>query len=551
MTHRGPDGEGYWADDLFQSGHRRLSIQDLSQVAAQPMVDEFSNTVLIYNGEIYNFLELRRTLETLGHVFLTRSDTEVLLRGWLQWRENVTHYLNGMWAFVIWEPHSKTLFASRDRFGVKPLYFALKNDRLLLASEPKALIALEPGLAQVNERALRDLVIRSRGVLGSQSFYAEIHSLPAAHSMTLKLHNGHPVKRPKFERYWRYPPPNNSPITSENAAAQFRSMFDDAVKIRMRSDVPIGVTLSGGIDSSAVLAGTHSMATNRLRCYTSVFSSTQRGEESWALKAAAVRGYELQSVNASGADWLSTLKAIVHHMDGPNQTSSVYALWKLSEQAKKDGVSVLLEGQGADEILGGYAKYVPFHSRTLLNSVLEQRLGWKDLRSHFLGTAATFGLSNIALWHLRAPLEPVYAGWQNRYGRSGLFRSSTSANHGYALSVPRSEPRRLPLFHRMLGDHMRDVLPSLLHYGDAVTMAHGVESRLPFLDYRLVDWVFANQPPVMQRGQTKAPVRQYLQLHGYGTIASRTDKQSYPIPLAKWLAASDLFIQVNARSLPH
>jgi asparagine synthetase B (glutamine-hydrolysing) len=157
-------------------------------------------------------------------------------------------------------------------------------------------------------------------------------------------------------------------------------------------------------------------------------------------------------------------------MDGLNQTSSVYPHWKLAEQAKTDGVSVLLDGQGADEILGGYKKYVLFHFRTLLNSVFEQRLTWRDLRSHLICAAATFGLSNIALWHLRASLEPMYAEWHSRYGRSGLFRSPTLENQGYALSAPLSEPRRLPLFHRVLGDHMRNGLPSLLHYGDAVAM---------------------------------------------------------------------------------
>jgi asparagine synthase (glutamine-hydrolysing) len=543
LRHRGPDGEGYFASMGVQIGHRRLAIIDLSAAANQPMQDEPSGAVISYNGEIYNYLELRETLVALGHVFRTQSDTEVLLKAWVQWRENMCAHLNGMWAFVIWDAQSRIIFVSRDRFGVKPLYYAHVADRLLIASESKALLVLEPSLARLNKTALYDLFMASRGILGAQTFLSDVAALPAGYNMLVHLDDAGGVSSIKPRPYWAYPEPDDAPVSQAQAAATFEALFEDSVRLRMRSDVPVGLTLSGGLDSSAVLAAVSRQSDTKMQCFTSVYSATDRGEESWARRAASVDNHPLMSVEAGGEDWLETLKAIVWHMDGPNQSSAVFPLWTLAKAARARGVPVLLEGQGADELLGGYAQYMPYQSRTLLKQWLTGRATFTDVKRHWQGATDTFGRRWSTLWHLRSLAESAYQPFQRQFGRGKLFVPGTMPERGYQWDDIASTHRRGPLFQKLLNDHRRDALPSLLQYGDAVTMAHGVESRLPFMDYRLVEWVFRAQPPVIADGLTKWPIRRYLSQHGYDDIAQRKDKLGYPTPMAAWLQGSQAFVQ--------
>ncbi len=543
IRHRGPDGEGYWADGGIQLGHRRLAIIDLSASGGQPMQDPVMGTVISYNGEIYNYLELRHTLQARGHVFRTQSDTEVLLKAWAEWREQMVDHLNGMWAFVIWDAATRCLFASRDRFGVKPLYYAQVGEQLLIASEPKALIALQPALARVNQTALYDLFIASRGILGAQTFYQDIAALPAGHNLSCQVDSSGMITSKAVRPYWSYPEPEDVHVSPTQAADTFEALFEDAVRLRLRSDVSVGLTLSGGIDSTAVLAAVSRQGGDKIHCFTSVYSATERGEEDWAQRAAAVDGHPLTSVEASQDNWLETLKSIVWHLDGPSQSSAVFPLWTVAKTARAAGIPVLLEGQGADELLGGYAQYMPFQTRRLLKQWLTGQASGKDIAAHWRGATNTFGRRWSTLWHLRTLVEPAYQPLQRMFGRGRLFARNSLPAHGYAMPPPVPLRRRGGLFKKLLTDHMRDALPSLLQYGDAVTMAHGVESRLPFMDYRLVEWVFRCQPPVIHEGLTKWPIRQYLKNHGYGDFGARKDKQGYPTPVADWLKANEAFVR--------
>jgi asparagine synthase (glutamine-hydrolysing) len=543
LRHRGPDGDGLWQQGGVQIGHRRLAIIDLSDAATQPMRDERTDVVISYNGEIYNYLELRETLKACGHIFRTKSDTEVLLKAWAEWGEAMAEHLNGMWAFLLWDVKKRCLFASRDRFGVKPLYYAQSADRLLIASEPKALLALVPSLARVNETAIYDLFMASRGILGAQTFFRDIKSLPAAHNLICTLDADGNIAAQRLQAYWAYPEPEDVHVSSAQAADDFAHMFEDAVRLRMRSDVPVGITLSGGIDSSAVLAVMSQLSDAPITCFTSVYSPTDRGEEDWARRAAAVGQNTLISVEAGQEDWLQTLKAIVWHMDGPNQSSAVFPLWTMAKAARAKGVPVLLEGQGADELMGGYAQYMPFQTQHLIKNIAMGRASIADMVKHWQGASSTFGSRWSTLWHMRVMAESVYQPMQRLFGRGRLFVQKDMPKHGYRMDIPATARRRRGLFKKLLADHMRDALPSLLHYGDAVTMAHGIESRLPFMDYRMVEWVFRSQPPVIADGLTKAPIRHYLHKHGYGEFGRRIDKKGYPTPVTQWLQNSEAFIR--------
>ena len=249
IAHRGPNDEGIWTDGTAWLGNRRLSIIDLTAGGHQPMVHEATGVVITYNGEIYNYIELRTELETAGHSFKTQSDTEVLLAAYLQWGERCLSRLNGMWGFLIWDPRIQRAFFARDRLGVKPLYYAVADGGLSVASEPKALLALHPELRRVDEASLFDFLASGNLYTGRRSFYAGVQVLEPGH---WGLYDPS-ASSPAISRYWSLPNTSPSSVDYGQAVQTFGDLLTDAVRLRMRSDVPVGFTLSGGLDSSAVL----------------------------------------------------------------------------------------------------------------------------------------------------------------------------------------------------------------------------------------------------------------------------------------------------------
>lgn len=520
ISHRGPDGEGRFENDEILLGHRRLAIIDLSHSGDQPMIDAASGVTIIFNGEIYNYLELRDELQALGVEFRSGSDTEVLIQAYLRWGTEMFPRLNGMWAFAIWDPRTASLLLSRDRFGVKPLYYAFVGGRFLFASEPKALFRLQPALASPDARGLVDFFVASEMHATPETFYSDIKSLPAA-SWAI-VHTGQARLSPKS--YWTYPQGAAADFTRD---FDFEALFRDAVALRLRSDVPVGLTLSGGLDSSAILAACSEISPRRLQCFTSVYGPEQRGEEAWARKAADIVGAPLVSVDSSLQDWHATLESAVEHLDAPSYSPAIIPLWAIMKAARAQGVTVLLEGQGADELLGGYSRYFPAMLLQMTGGTDRSRRIAADLSS----LASTFGWKWMILWALRQALPGPYRAWSRLKSGNGLLRSDLAGSPG--STAGRAEDG--DLFDMLRADHSKRILPALLHYGDAIAMAHGVESRLPFMDYRLVEQVFLARPRLMVDGKTKAPIRDYLNNHGFEPIANRMDKRGYPTPVMDWL----------------
>lgn len=523
LKHRGPDGEGRLETESIILGHRRLAIIGLGPTGDQPMVDPESGVALVFNGEIYNYIEVRDKLRREGVKFTTATDSEVLLKAWLMWGPGALPRLNGMWAFGLWDPRTHELIICRDRFGVKPLYYAVRGESLFFASEPKALFRLDPSLAEANLAAIHDLFATSRMHSGPQTFFTDVRALAPAHYARVDV-SGEFV----MTRYWDYPAHD---ITANTET--FTALFDNAVAIRLRSDVPVGLTLSGGLDSSAILASAAQDVDVPLHCFTSVYSSELRGEEAWAQRAAAIVNADLASVNANIADWRATLERIVWHMDSPGYSPAVFPLWRIMQEARKSGITVLLEGQGADELLAGYPQYVPYGLVAAVRDLAKGRDRGASLPALIRGSIRTFGVKWSVLWLLRHIFPGGYRRWSESRGARSVFRAGWSE----AVATPddATATAREPLFARLAADHGRDLLPALLHYGDSISMAHGIESRQPFLDYRLVEWVFRSQPQLLAGGQTKRPVRDYLRHVGFGIIAARPDKQGYPTPLVDWL----------------
>jgi asparagine synthase (glutamine-hydrolysing) len=529
LRHRGPDDRGVVADEHAWLGHRRLSIIDLGPGGHQPMVDPETGVVLIYNGEIYNYVELRAELQARGHVFRSSCDTEVLLRGYLEWGRECVEHFNGMWAFVVWHPRERRAFFARDRFGVKPLCYAMVDGALAIASEPKALLAALPRLRQVDASAIRDLLVERTEHRDERTFYAQVKSLPPGHRGTFRTGDS----APRLERYWTYPDPGS---TSEpDALERFSELIRDAVRIRLRSDVAVGITISGGVDSTAILDAMAAI-NERVRSYTAVYPDRAAVDERrWARLAASRHpNVTLTEVPAPCERWLETLRKVTWHMDGPFRLKQVFPMWMIMERARADGVPVLLEGQGADEVFGGYAHHAAL---AVIDRIADgPRRGWPALpataRAGIRAGSASRVLKDVAIGGV-GPLQSLSA---RRTSLCAVLRDDflSTARHGARVHGP-AHGRLERRLHR---DFAHDTLPGLLRFGDAVSMAHSIEIRLPFLDYRLVEFGIRLPPSArVAAGETKRVLRQHLRGVGHHEIADRGDKKGFPTPAIDWLAA--------------
>ncbi len=530
LTHRGPDGRGIAEFPGVLLGHRRLSIVDLSPTGHQPMLNPSSGAAIVFNGEIYNHLELRVELSRRGHNFAGTSDTEVLLHSLQEWGEDALSRLNGMFAFAYWQPRERRLLLARDRFGVKPLYYRAGPEGFSFASEPKALLHLFPENRRVCRPALLDFLTNNALYAGNQSFYEGICVLPPAHFGVLE------GSEPFVTRaYWRYPSDEITNLAADEAIGQFEALFDDSVRLRLRSDVPVGLTLSGGLDSTAILAAASLGRRRAMPCFTSVYSADNCGELEWARRACEPVGASLNVVAAPQASWLSAMRDVVWHMDGPGYSPAVYPLWCLMQQARREGVPVLLEGQGADESLGGYPQYAALELLAYAKGSYSEGPKLVGLLRRLRGMRATFSIRWAAAWMLRETWPGLVSWRRHRQGFQSLLRKGIDFPPPY---VATSRASGDPVYSRLIDDHSRTILPGLLQYGDSISMAHSIETRQPFLDYRLVEWIFRLPTKwKLREGETKWVLREYLRSHGQATIGNRRDKKGYPTPVGEWLAS--------------
>ncbi|HSC56588.1 MAG TPA: asparagine synthase (glutamine-hydrolyzing), partial [Nitrospira sp.] len=531
-----------WCNGDVWLGHRRLAIIDLSPGGHQPMVDVETGVTITFNGEIFNYVELRDELRALGHTFQTRSDTEVLLKSYLAWKHECLHHLNGMWHFVIWDPRDRTVFMARDRLGVKPCYYSLHGGRLIVASEPKAIVAIEPAHRRVDYAALRDFLMNYALYASDHSFYQGIWVLPAAHRAIFRVTTGDL----RVERYWS-PAAQTRSEPSQTNAEEFAALISDSVRLRMRSDVPVGLTLSGGLDSTTLLTEAIKH-TNRLVAFTSVYGDAaverNASEENWARMAVShFDGVALECVDANVDHWIKTLREIAWHLDGPTDSPAVFPLWRIMERARKVGVPVLLDGQGADELLGGYVQYAALDALQRISAAVREplpallRTAGQALKSY----AKTFQPGRLAIAMMRAQFPALLPLYRSRFSALGALRDEFVGEYmtldtGAGSSWHSSSASRVQ--ERLLDDLQHKTLPGLLQYGDAVSMAHSIEVRVPFLDYRLVELcVSLPMSFKIADGQTKRVLRSLLHRAGVHEIAERRDKKGYPTPVNAWLAA--------------
>lgn len=543
LRHRGPDDEGFYLDGNVGLGHQRLSIIDLSPLGRQPMSNEDGTLWIVFNGEVYNYLELRQQLVARGHRFRSHSDTEVILHLYEDEGPECVSRLNGMFALAIWDANDRVLFAARDRFGIKPFYYALKGGSFLFASEIKAIF--ETGLInpQLNLTGLADY-LTFQFCLGEKTLFQDIYKLPPGHSLMMKASG-----TIRIEKYWGLDFTIDTDHTEEYFEHRLLSLLEDAVRLQLRADVPVGTHLSGGLDSSFITCLASSLFSAPIKTFSGGFTeSLQYDETPYARIVAKHLGTEHYEVFPTAEEFVEVMPRLIYYMDEPAAGPGLFPQYFVSKLANQH-VKVVLGGQGGDETFGGYTRYLTAYLEQCLKGGIE---GTQEERKYVV----TFDsiLPNLRQLQGYEPLLRYF--WQE-----GLFESE---DRRYFRLIDRSDNTRnligegfLPhkrdydpyeyyrdlffsadcqsLINKMTCFDIKTLLPALLHVEDRTSMAASLESRVPLLDHRLAELVASIPPMVKYKGgRSKHIFRKVIRHIVPPEVYNRTDKMGFPVPLDEW-----------------
>ena len=530
VAHRGPDGQGIFVEGQVSLGHRRLSIVDLSEAGSQPMSSRCGHFVITYNGEIYNHLELRAELEQLGHRFRSHSDTEVILAAYAEWGSRCVERFNGMWALAIWDRRTRLLFCSRDRFGVKPFYFLPQGDGFIFGSEIRQLLPWLDKTRAVRQQVL-EFLLTGMSDHTDGTFFADIQKLPAGHNLTWSESH----RRVDIQRFYRLERSTaTAALDTDEALERYRSLFQDAVRLRLRSDVPVGTCLSGGLDSSAVASLAAPLfleqSGQRFSAITAISEQADNSEEALAAEVAQKSDLHWLTVRPTYDDLRSQLDAVVKTQEEPFGSASIVMQYAVMQKARAAGIPVLLDGQGGDETLLGYKKYVAAYVASR----------WRDDGFAGLFSAIRSAGRNNASWSPGRIMMYLagsrFAGPRYQYHRW---------EHRYLRHQP-PVPDHLKAFSAVCFDDFelqrleieRTNLPALLRYEDKNSMAHSIETRLPFLDYRLVELSLSLPGHLKIRdGWSKWILRRSMADHLPANVAWRRTKFGFEAPERLWQSA--------------
>jgi asparagine synthase (glutamine-hydrolysing) len=537
IAHRGPDDSGSYGENGIAMAFRRLAIFDLADSSRQPMVSADGRYVIVFNGAIYNFPELRSELRSLGHDFRTNGDTEVLLTAYVEWGSDCLRRLNGMWAFAVYDRTERRIFVSRDRFGVKPLFWHYDARGLALASEIKAIRDSGYARSTPNWGVVAEYLLEDRLDSSDATFYAGIHRVPAG-----SFFEGHAHSPPVFRRYWSL----DGVTEQEEPSApveEFRALFADAVRLRMRADVPIGVMLSGGLDSTSIISSVaaQSEATGSgpltALCYLDPrFDETEQISATLEQTKAS-----LLTMRPNYEQLWNAFERHIWHQDEPAHSATSLVIFELMRTARAHGLKVLLSGQGADETLAGYPHYFFDYWTDLVTSgrlVLAQREMAAFARDHGQPLLA---LQRVVGNRLLSRLKQIAPGYRVLSERRR--RAAIKNNRWVSDDLKRRwEPRR-ERYPRTLAEALRTsveqaALPLYLRVEDRNSMAHAVEVRMPFLDHRLVSLAFRLRSRWKLSGPyTKALLRTAMEGRIPEVVRTHVRKLGFPSTTSDWFVA--------------
>jgi asparagine synthase (glutamine-hydrolysing) len=539
LQHRGPDGEGVWPHRHRHVGfaHRRLSIIDLES-GQQPMSDGGGNWVT-YNGEVYNYLELRRELSPQR--FSTNSDTEVLLHAYRKWGTRFLDRLRGMFALAIWDEERQELFCARDRFGIKPFYYTVVGDRLYFASEVKALL---PFVDQVetDREGFKDY-LTFQFCLAGKTLFKGIHELPPAHY--LRVSNG----VVEVQRYWEVYYDLDFDHTEKYFEEQLQEHILDSVRFHLRSDVPVGAYLSGGTDSSIVSSVASQESPGEFKGFTGKFAAYAGCDESpYARALAEERGFELCEVDITLDDFLQNIRKIIYHLDYPVAGPGSFPQYMVAGLASRHR-KVVLGGQGGDEIFGGYARYLIAYFEQCIKAAIDGTMN----SGNFIVTYESI-IPNLTVLQSYKPLlqefwkSGLFEDLDRRYFRLVNRANEVSDEINWA-ALDHYSPfetfrgifkgdniQKESYFDSMTHFDFKTLLPALLHVEDRMSMAHGLESRVPFLDHPLIALAATIPSNIkFKAGSMKYILRQSMRAHLPDVIMNRKDKMGFPVPFTDWI----------------
>lgn len=535
LVHRGPDMGGTAAFKSCVLGHRRLSILDLSDAARQPMFSQDGTITLVFNGEIYNFQEIRDRLIRKGHTFVTRSDTEVLLELYRERQDAMLDELNGMFSFAIWDETRKRLLLARDRMGKKPLYYSGRNGRLSFSSELGSLLQDRQVPRSLRNQAICEYFLYDF-IPAPHTVFEEVHKLPAAHIAVFDTEGIH------IRRYWRAPCPEEADQEKSHESA-LRELIDDAVRLRLIADVPLGSFLSGGIDSSLVTALMCRHASGKVKTFSISFPGTSHDESAWSRMAAEFLNTD-HSEYPVVYDIEGLFPRMVRHFGEPFGDSSAIPTWLLCEATRRQ-VTVALSGDGGDELFGGYERYLARRVQLIYDAVpalvrkrlIEPLVERMPATTDYYGTSLSKKLKLFisACRRIRETPLAVVPRTFSRHEVSRLLASDYREDADPVIEAAREWVGLDPVSHMMFTDRETYLAEDILTKVDRMSMAHALEVRSPLLDYRVVEFAARLSLKSKIKGKTtKRILREVAREYLPPRIIHRS-KYGFQVPLGEWL----------------
>ncbi|WP_029038374.1 asparagine synthase (glutamine-hydrolyzing) [Salinimicrobium xinjiangense] len=532
MKHRGPDDEGTFINNNVGLGFVRLSIIDLSPAGHQPFKSTDGRFIMVFNGEIFNYIELKDELKKEGYFFKTETDTEVLFNAYLHWGESVLHRLNGMWAFAIYDTFEETIFFARDRFGIKPFYYSLTENNLIFASEIPPILEILKKKPTPNYDVVFDFLVYNKTEHSEKTFFSEVNKLMHGHSIKLDLKK----KKRNLSIYINKWYNINSRVKNARpfcSPDDYKQAFESAIDLRLRSDVPVGVSFSGGLDSSAITSVViDTFKKNDLNTFSAVYDKSFSGDESKFMKLYDDKPGRRHYTTPSAESLLDDLDEFISCHAEPVPTTSPYAQYKIMELASKN-VVVTLDGQGADEQLAGYHYFFGFYFKDLLKQGKFTSLN-REIYSYLKIHKSTFGLKTFLFFLLpkttRTKLKVSELGYITSEFAKRHNKTNIISDYLYASNS----------LQEALVNHFEYKLEHLLKWEDRNSMHFSLEARVPFLDYRLVERTLAtNSKEIIKNGMTKNLLRESMKGVVPEEIRMRVDKEGYSTPQDEWFRSKE------------
>ncbi|MFZ4400524.1 MAG: asparagine synthase (glutamine-hydrolyzing) [Bacteroidales bacterium] len=562
IHHRGPDDEGYLLINTYENvikhchgedtiielksklpfvlndfeanlglGFRRLSIIDLSPAGHQPMADIQNKCWIVFNGEIYNYQEIKNELIALGYSFRSETDTEVILNAYLEWGKDCIKRFNGMFAIALWDIEKQTLFCARDRMGIKPFYYHFDGKQFAFASEIKQLVKSNIVTPKVNYANVYNYLLMSRLNVDRNTFFEGIIELPPAHIMEVSSTGI------QIERYWDIDEHNNLNGLSDNAyAKEFEELFADVVRLRLRSDVPLGIALSGGLDSSSIACVAKRFVSNPIKTFSVYYEDDKKFDEREFINEVLKTGnfnpiYYTANQNVS----FEELTKFFYHQDEPCMSASPFSAYKNNENIRKAGIIVALNGQGGDELLAGYHTYFKYYYLDLVRNfkifklIREFNLYQKEF--HLTNKQIINMFSKIGLRLILS--DKFLKKFEYKEIANENFYTADLKKHQYPVMLKQKYKEELK--NNLYQTLVNTSIPHLLHWEDRNSMAHSIESRVPFLDYRLVEWIFSIPTEQKIKGaETKYILRNAMKNILPEKVRTRMDKVGFATPTDLW-----------------